>query len=568
MGSLSIKFKKSVLGSISLFIILVTFAVLIGCSGGGGGGDGGSDGGNDGGPPDVVQNIGIEGGSIEHPSGARMDFPAGALDTTEEISFSSATIPSNLPDRIVAVSAFIAGPDGLVFKIPVTITCPIPEDISQESGSFGIYLFDGQQWSYVGGNEDNGQISAEIRGFSSFVLGKSPMTHKRVQFVNSGLDDVVVRVYEYSLSDPYVGMYVDTSVVVWRAPVSPARMQLPLGSYSFCVDWDQGADWKHKILGSLPENPTVTLVENTDDVVPPIISVESTDIGSEVGRCPGPVLRAASGFEDREITIKPDQPIVRIVPDDFVVDFGRLDEKRKQPPLTFEPWRPLPDAVPCSGSQGAPEITPPSTLPVSPFKDYPDERYRNLCQYVNVVGENGLLDQTYLRTLITCNNGVEFPSDHCQPLENAVHDHSTHINPEEHPCGMTCVFAIVSDVNGDDLTGGFEFPTTLYGHGNYYAAIHVPDASSGGSIITLPDGRSVANICQTDWCQDPLLIRRKNSMLIMRRCFTSQMPGRYRFKRILHWFSLMKSLFTKNFKQVIFISLRLEEVARPRSRQT
>jgi uncharacterized repeat protein (TIGR01451 family) len=154
----------------------------------------------------------------------------------------------------------------------------------------------------------------------------------------------------------------------------------------------------------------------------------------------------------------------------------------------------LPDAVPGSGSQGAPEITPPSTLPVSPFKDYPDERYRNLCQYVNVVGENGLLDQTYLRTLGTFNDDTEFPSDHCQPLENAVHDHSTHVNPTQHPCGMTCVFAIVADVNGDDLTGGFEFPTTLYGHGNYYAAIHVPDASSGGSLITLPDGRSVANI--------------------------------------------------------------------------
>ncbi len=474
-------------------LFLCWVSLLIACGGGGGGSSG--DGGGNGGSPDVTQIIGPEGGRIELPSGARIDIPAGALDITEEISFSSATIPSNLPDRIVAVSAFIVEPDGLVFNIPVTITCPIPEDLSQESGAIGIYRFDGQQWSYVGGNKDAGKVSAEIRGFSSFVLGGAPMTHKRVQFNNTGLDDVVVRVYEYSLADPDLGVDVDTSAVAWVAPLYPARMLLPLGSYSFCVDWDQGTgNRKHKILGSLPENPIVTLVENTNFLAPPIVAVGSTDIGSAVGRCPDPVLRAASGFEDREIALSPDQPMVRIVPDDFVVDFGRLDEKRKQSPLTFEPLRPLPDAVPCTGSRGAPEITPPSTLPVSPFEDYPSERYRNLCQYVNMLGENGFLDQTYLRTLITCNDSTEYPSDHCLPLENNVHNHDTHVNPEQHPCGMTCVFAIVADVNGDELTGGFEFPTTLYGHGNYYAAIHVPDANSGGSIITLPDGRSVANI--------------------------------------------------------------------------
>ena len=178
-----------------------------------------------------------------------------------------------------------------------------------------------------------------------------------------------------------------------------------------------------------------------------------------------------------------EKPIVRVVPDDFIIDFGRLDRLRKLPLLTNNPETPLPDAVPQSGSAGAPPITPPAPIVTVPFG--------NLCGYIDTTLD-GVYDTTYLRTLLAY--AAASPD-----RDTCVGPHVLdlfHVTPCQYPSGMTCVFAIVADADVDPLSGsrGFQRPIPRFGKGNLYAAIPVPNAATGGAGILLPDGRTVASV--------------------------------------------------------------------------
>jgi len=129
------------------------------------------------------------------------------------------------------------------------------------------------------------------------------------------------------------------------------------------------------------------------------------------------------------------KPTIDVVVDDMIIDFGRLDEKR----------RPL-GAAPFSAAAA-------------------------LCSYVDALVIDGIPDTTVLKTLATS------PGDHA--------------NPDQHPDGMTCIFAIVDDADGDDLSGGFTLPTPLFGRGNFYAALAVPPTDD------VPDGLDVGEIIDT-----------------------------------------------------------------------
>ncbi len=139
------------------------------------------------------------------------------------------------------------------------------------------------------------------------------------------------------------------------------------------------------------------------------------------------------------------KPTIKALADDLVIDFGRLDHKRR----LFAP-QPAVDAVPTSGSANAPAILPrPAPITTTPFG--------NLCAYVG--------NTTYLRTL---------------PGPDGV-------DPNQYPEGMTCVYAIVADADNDPLYGGFRIPEPLMGRGTLYAAVPVPNKNQGGAGISLLD---------------------------------------------------------------------------------
>ena len=143
-------------------------------------------------------------------------------------------------------------------------------------------------------------------------------------------------------------------------------------------------------------------------------------------------------------------PKITVIADDLVIDFGRRDIWRR----LFGP-QPAVDALPESGSALAPSINPPGPITTRPFG--------NLCAYVGATPPPA--QQTYLSTL---------------PFGDAM-------DPIQYPGGMTCVYAIVGDANGDFLNAGFRIPEPVMGRGTLYAAIPVPNASEGGAQIVLVD---------------------------------------------------------------------------------
>jgi hypothetical protein len=130
------------------------------------------------------------------------------------------------------------------------------------------------------------------------------------------------------------------------------------------------------------------------------------------------------------------KPYLDLVVDDTVIDFGRLDGKRRN-----------------LGVGSALGIIP--THP-SPYVA-PGVNLQNLCTYIN--------GGTYLKTL------AQLP----------VTD-PNHINPDQYPDGMTCVFAVVADGDSDAFNFQHILPEPMFGRGNIYTAIPIPGGVPAGTI--------------------------------------------------------------------------------------
>lgn len=135
------------------------------------------------------------------------------------------------------------------------------------------------------------------------------------------------------------------------------------------------------------------------------------------------------------ITVVPNQkPTIEVVVDDTTVDFGRLDDKRRNM-----------GALPVSG-------------PVAGVADFID------------TDGDGIVDTTRLKTL---------------PVSPGP------MNPDQDPTSMAIVFAIVADPDGDPLSGGFILPEPIFGDGTVYAAITVPPT------LDLPWGLAIGDMIDT-----------------------------------------------------------------------
>ena len=117
------------------------------------------------------------------------------------------------------------------------------------------------------------------------------------------------------------------------------------------------------------------------------------------------------------------EPTIDVVVDDRIIDFGRLDAIRVAAGSCIPAVPPIPGPGP-------------------------------LCAYVDT-DLDFVQDTTVIKTL---------------PPQGPVE------NPNQDPTSLTCVFAMVFDVDGDELTGGFLLPTPIYGRGTVYAALPVPPA--------------------------------------------------------------------------------------------
>jgi hypothetical protein len=120
-----------------------------------------------------------------------------------------------------------------------------------------------------------------------------------------------------------------------------------------------------------------------------------------------------------------EKPTIEVIANDFIVDFGRLGSDREQNSSDAIDRNPLPDPAP----QG-------------PF---------GWCQHAfDLINGDGVLDTTELRAL-----PILPPTD------------INHIRPTQYSPGMTCLYALVGDADGDPLTVNFRFPFV----GDLYNAI-------------------------------------------------------------------------------------------------
>lgn len=125
---------------------------------------------------------------------------------------------------------------------------------------------------------------------------------KQVDFHNTWHPSVTVQVFEYDLACPDV-TFLDPSDIAWSLG-SPgfdfdAHLLLPQGRYSACIDWwdDDDSTYLYKIYGDLPDSPLFVLSENTNETVPPNISVSPGYPIDGFGRCPDPINMSGGGSD-------------------------------------------------------------------------------------------------------------------------------------------------------------------------------------------------------------------------------------------------------------------------------
>ncbi|MEN6318688.1 MAG: hypothetical protein ABFD82_08040 [Syntrophaceae bacterium] len=182
-------------------------------------------------------------------------------------------------------------------------------------------------------------------------------------------------------------------------------------------------------------------------------------------------------------------PVVKSVADDLVIDFGRMDYKRR----VIGPYDPKQDLLYVSFPLAS---NPPPAVRMGTVTNL----FRNLCQYIDPTQNHpetgfpnrcpseaiaywpawltpyGTLTDTYLETC---------PNDPADPQ---------HVNPSQYvnwwptnnfAHGATCIYAVIGDADGDPLAGGFRIPEPIHGRGTLYAAVPVPSSAQGGASIPL-----------------------------------------------------------------------------------
>lgn len=189
----------------------------------------------------------------------------------------TASLLQTLPDNAYDFTAVgitpppLAGDDGS--------TSIVDDTPSLGDSSADIDTGDGGS-SSGGGGDGDGSPPAEA------VIQKKP-----IRFENSGFEAVTVRTYTYKPEEGYPLSLPTASTVVFPEGSSSASLELPLGTYTFCYDWDLGdvdgdgeTEYHHKITGEKSLKPN-----SPNDVGKAILVTLSPDssVSNPNGNCAG-----------------------------------------------------------------------------------------------------------------------------------------------------------------------------------------------------------------------------------------------------------------------------------------
>ncbi|MBI9043812.1 MAG: hypothetical protein JEZ06_04960 [Anaerolineaceae bacterium] len=114
---------------------------------------------------------------------------------------------------------------------------------------YTVLRWDGSQWTNAGGLVEGDSIRVRINQFSTFAPAVVVWALRPVSFVNNGPYDAVVMPWTYQPLDAFAGVLPPNLAAASFAPGGPglwpnsARfLGLPLGVYTFCVQWDEDQD--------------------------------------------------------------------------------------------------------------------------------------------------------------------------------------------------------------------------------------------------------------------------------------------------------------------------------------
>jgi hypothetical protein len=202
---------------------------------------------------EITSTIGVEGGIVNGPGKVSLTVPEGAFAEPVDIHLAVGGEPPKLPVEagIEAAGAPVevtlppdVGSSG-IFELAV----PFERSGSTPVDQYTVLRWDGQNWTSAGGMVDGDLIRVYTNGFSTFLPARVVWALRPVSFVNDGPYDAVVMPWTYLPLDPFSGVLPPRLATASFAPGGPGLwpnpsrfLGLPLGTYTFCIEWDEDVD--------------------------------------------------------------------------------------------------------------------------------------------------------------------------------------------------------------------------------------------------------------------------------------------------------------------------------------
>jgi hypothetical protein len=202
---------------------------------------------------EVTSIVSFDGGIVGGPGEVELVVPEGAFAQSAEIKIKEVGNTPRFPDASdietagipVEVTLSTEAESDAVFELVL----PLEREVGVPDDQFTILRWDGTHWMTAGGFVEGDRIRVWTNQFSIFIPARVKWARRPVSFVNDGPYDAVVMPWTYQPFDPFVNILPPGLSTVSFAPGAPGLwpnpsrfLGLPLGIYTFCIEWDEDKD--------------------------------------------------------------------------------------------------------------------------------------------------------------------------------------------------------------------------------------------------------------------------------------------------------------------------------------
>jgi len=223
---------------------------------------------------EVTSKIGAEGGMIVGPGEVELVVPEGAFSQPVDINLIVGGEHPSLPDEseieIAGSTVEVTLSSDVEAEGIFELVLPFERKGSAGDEQYTVVRWDGTRWTDAGGLVEGSQIRARINQFSIFMPAHVVWSKRPVSFVNDGPYDAGVMPWTYQPLDPFAFVLPPGLATASFAPGGPGLwpnpsrfLGLPLGTYTFCIQWDEDVDrdgdGKTDVYHAILEGPSTDL---------------------------------------------------------------------------------------------------------------------------------------------------------------------------------------------------------------------------------------------------------------------------------------------------------------------